>query len=139
MAKPLILPAAIAAALAFTALPALAQETAPAAETTAQAPRARAAAIRLDFGAGRSVHVMCGQTDLAACAEAVAPLVEKVASTPAVEPAKDGAKGKAKHHKKGMGWKRPGGGEGGHGMGHDRAPAEAPPAPPPAEEAAPQQ
>ena len=135
MAHYRILPAALAAVLAFGVLPALAQDSAaPAAADAAaagvKAPRAKPAMIRLDFGAGRKVEVNCGDSALAACVETIAPLVDKVASTPA-EHGRDHRGGKG-WGEKGRGDKGPGG-KGHPGKDHPPKPGDQPPPPPPAE------
>ncbi|MGA0539738.1 hypothetical protein [Neotabrizicola sp. VNH66] len=121
MARLRIVPVTLVAALAAaTALPALAQDSAP------PAPRAKTAELRVDFGGGRKVAIDCGDAALEACIAAATPLIDKVAATPVVE-------GKGGFHGKG---------ERGHGKGHGkgdgkRGGMDTPPPPaPPAEEGA---
>lgn len=144
-----LLPAALAGALALMPLSAFSQEaTGPAPAQNADqgagpgsghgARFARAPMIRLDFGAGRTISVQCGETAIAACVEAITPLAEKLAATPAAGPGKDRdhAKGRGgEHHKahgKDRGKDREKGGAGfkrdKSGQGQDR-PAAAPDAP----------
>ena len=131
MARPLMIPAALIAALAFGSLPVLAQDTAPATDTAApMAKRVKPAEIRLDFGAGRKVGISCGEATIEACIASAMPLIEKVAATPPVEH----AKGMMGQHR---GWgkkgdKGPGRDGGPKGEGRDMPGADAPP-PPPAE------
>ncbi|SEC49891.1 hypothetical protein [Rhodobacter sp. 24-YEA-8] len=158
-----LLPAALAAALALMPLSAFSQETAaPSPGQNADqgagpgtghghgagARFARSPMIRLDFGAGRTISVQCGETAIAACVEAITPLAEKLAATPAAGPGKDRdhAKGRGGEHHKAHGKDRgkdreKGGAVFRHdksGQGHDRpaaapdAPAEAPPVDAPA-------
>ncbi|WP_395542642.1 hypothetical protein [Neotabrizicola sp. sgz301269] len=81
MAKTLILPAAVIAAFTLTALPLIAQEV-PAAPPAAKQPEA---GFKVDFGAGRSVRIDCGTTEIAACLTAAQGVIDKVAATPPVE------------------------------------------------------
>lgn len=72
-----MLPVALAGVVALAlSAPVFAAEGAPA---PAKAP---AASIKLDFGAGRRVHIACGDAGLQACIEAATPMIDKVASTP---------------------------------------------------------
>ncbi len=120
MAKVSLLPAALLVALGFAPITGFAQEAAPevAAGTDAAAasgahPRggqmgfARSPMIRLDFGAGRTISVTCGQTDITACVGAITPLAEKLAATPVAGPGKGhdgkGWKDRKAHHGKAHG------------------------------------
>lgn len=144
-----LLPVALAGALALMPLSGFAQEAAtPAPGQSAEQGAgqgkgmrgARSPMIRLDFGAGRTISVQCGETAIAACVEAITPLAEKLAATPAAGPGKERGNG----HEKGHGKEgRKGKDEGrdrreGRDQGKDRpaaapdAPAEAPPVDAPA-------
>ncbi len=97
---------ALATALAMLPVAGFAQEAARgAAESRADGARGdgmrggRGPVIRLDFGAGREIAVQCGDTAIAACVEAITPLAEKLAATPAVEHGK--GPGHEKAHGKG--------------------------------------
>ncbi|WP_112311534.1 hypothetical protein [Pseudogemmobacter bohemicus] len=105
----LLVPALLTGALALAPMPGLAQD-APEAEAAApHGPATRGAKspmIRLDFGAGRTISVQCGETAIVACVEAITPLAEKLAATPASGPGKD------RDHSEGCN----------HGKGNDKVP-----------------
>lgn len=130
----MLVPAAMAAALA--AVPLMAQET-PAAPPAVHPQDG--AEIRLDFGAGRKVAIDCGTATLDACIASAQPLIDKVASTPAVERPGMGWFGKEGHRGKRGDRAGNGGGNGGNGGGNGGGPGMGamPDAPPPAETPAP--
>lgn len=129
MAKNLILPAAVVAAFALSALPLIAQE-APAAPPAAKAAEA---GFKVDFGAGRSVRIDCGATDISACLTAAQPVIDKVAATPPVEMGKFHGKDGGKHDR--GDWRKKGNGDRGEGRGEGGPGMDAPP--PPAGDGAP--
>lgn len=121
-----ILPAAALAAFALTALPLIAQEPPAPPPATPSAGKPAEAGFKVDFGAGRSVRIDCGTTEIAACLTAAMPVIDKVAAAPPVD---SGMMGKhhGKHDRAGKGWK----GEG-RGMGMGKGTPPAPPAEGPA-------
>lgn len=79
MSKQMLLTLGLTAALIAGAAPVLAQEG-------PKPPPPHGASVRVDFGAGRKLHVDCGETALAECMAVVAPLADKVAATEPVVP-----------------------------------------------------
>ncbi|MFE3837994.1 hypothetical protein [Pseudogemmobacter sonorensis] len=57
-------------------------------------PPVSGAKLKLDFGAGRSVSIDCGETAIEACIAAAAPLIEKVADSDPVATARPAGHGK---------------------------------------------